>query len=76
MVFLLIMLMMLFMYYSKFYHFQKIQIIYFLFRSSQISADKHPEKRMKAAYDAYEKEKLPKLKQENSTLRLSQLNNY
>ena len=35
--------------------------------------DRHPEKRMKAAYDAYEAENLPKLKQENPTLRLSQL---
>ncbi len=38
-----------------------------------MSVDSHPEKRMKAAYDAYEKEYLPKLKQEHPSLRLSQL---
>ena len=37
------------------------------------SADKHPEKRMKAAFEAFEKERLPQLKEENPTLRLSQL---
>ncbi|CAF3343899.1 unnamed protein product [Rotaria socialis] len=41
--------------------------------SSQILLDSHPEKRMKAAFDAYEKENLPKLKQEHPTLRMSQL---
>jgi hypothetical protein len=35
--------------------------------------DSHPEKRMKAAYDVYEIENLPKLKQEHPSLRLSQL---
>ena len=33
----------------------------------------HPEKRMKAAYAAYEDENLPRLKKENPNLRLSQL---
>jgi len=42
-------------------------------QSSQVSVDSHPEKRMKAAYDAYENENLPKLKQEHPSLRLSQL---
>ena len=37
------------------------------------STEKHPEKRMKAAYEAFEKERLPQLKQENSNMRLSQL---
>eukprot|EP00096_Caligus_rogercresseyi_P012214 TRINITY_DN504_c0_g3_i1.p1 TRINITY_DN504_c0_g3~~TRINITY_DN504_c0_g3_i1.p1 ORF type:complete len:227 (+),score=93.53 TRINITY_DN504_c0_g3_i1:37-681(+) len=37
------------------------------------SADKHPEKRMKAAYEEFEKERLPQLKSEFSNLRLSQL---
>ncbi|CAM4759014.1 unnamed protein product [Rotaria magnacalcarata] len=41
--------------------------------SSQILLDSHPEKRMKAAFDAYEQENLPKLKQEHPTLRMSQL---
>ncbi|CAG9828554.1 unnamed protein product [Diabrotica balteata] len=35
--------------------------------------DKHPEKRMKAAYTAYEERRLKELKEENPTLRLSQL---
>ncbi|XP_071952398.1 coiled-coil domain-containing protein 124-B-like [Antedon mediterranea] len=35
--------------------------------------EKHPEKRMKAAYTAYEAEQLPILKAENPNLRLSQL---
>ncbi|CAF0916303.1 unnamed protein product [Rotaria sordida] len=42
-------------------------------QSSQISLDSHPEKRMKAAYETFENENLPKLKQEHPTLRLSQL---
>ncbi len=37
------------------------------------AGDKHPEKRMKAAYEAFEKERLPELKAENPNLRLSQL---
>lgn len=36
-------------------------------------AEKHPEKRMKAAYAAYEELNLPRLKQENPNMRLSQL---
>ena len=35
--------------------------------------DQHPEKRMKAAYEAFEKIRLPQLKAENSNLRLSQM---
>lgn len=35
--------------------------------------DKHPEKRMKAAYAAFEEVNLPRLKAENPNLRLSQL---
>ncbi|VDL69645.1 unnamed protein product [Nippostrongylus brasiliensis] len=35
--------------------------------------DKHPEKRMKAAYLAFEEKMLPRLKQEHPTYRLSQL---
>jgi len=37
------------------------------------SVDKHPEKRMKAAYEDFEKERLPQLKAENNNMRLSQL---
>ncbi|XP_071118646.1 coiled-coil domain-containing protein 124-like [Haliotis cracherodii] len=35
--------------------------------------DRHPEKRVKAAYTDFEAENLPRLKQENPNLRLSQL---
>uniref|UniRef100_A0A6M2E9N0 Coiled-coil domain-containing protein n=1 Tax=Amblyomma tuberculatum TaxID=48802 RepID=A0A6M2E9N0_9ACAR len=35
--------------------------------------DRHPERRAKAAYDIFEKQKLPELKAENPNLRLSQL---
>ncbi|XP_077989057.1 coiled-coil domain-containing protein 124-like [Glandiceps talaboti] len=35
--------------------------------------EKHPEKRIKAAYAKYEEENLPKLKAENPNMRLSQL---
>lgn len=41
--------------------------------SNDIVTEKHPEKRMKAAYETYEAENLPKLKEEHPTLRLSQL---
>lgn len=35
--------------------------------------DRHPEKRMKAAYSAFEERELPQLKLENPNMRLSQL---
>lgn len=35
--------------------------------------DKHPEKRMKAAYMEFEERRLPELKEENKSLKLSQL---
>ena len=35
--------------------------------------EKHPEKRIKAAYAAYEARELPRLKEENPNLRMSQL---
>ncbi|XP_064608990.1 coiled-coil domain-containing protein 124-like isoform X2 [Liolophura sinensis] len=35
--------------------------------------EKHPEKRVKAAYQKFEEENLPRLKQENPNMRLSQL---
>jgi len=40
---------------------------------SKPAVDKHPEKRMKAAYEDFEKERLPQLKAENGNMRLSQL---
>lgn len=35
--------------------------------------DRHPERRMKAAFAAYEETNMPRLKQENPNMRLSQL---
>ena len=42
-------------------------------RAGEPEADKHPEKRMKAAYTKYEEDNLPRLKAENPNMRLSQL---
>lgn len=39
----------------------------------ETAVDRHPEKRMKAAYNAFEERELPRLKQENPNMRLSQL---
>lgn len=36
-------------------------------------ADRHPERRMRAAFTAFEEVQLPRLKQENPNMRLSQL---
>ncbi|CAK1601601.1 unnamed protein product [Parnassius mnemosyne] len=41
--------------------------------SDKADTDKHPEKRIKAAYTAFEEINLPRLKAENPSLRLSQL---
>ncbi|XP_032528689.2 coiled-coil domain-containing protein 124 [Danaus plexippus] len=41
--------------------------------SDKSDVDKHPEKRLKAAYTAFEEINLPRLKAENPSLRLSQL---
>ncbi|XP_057302422.1 coiled-coil domain-containing protein 124-like [Hydractinia symbiolongicarpus] len=40
---------------------------------SAVPVDRHPEKRMKAAYSDFEERELPRLKAENPNLRLSQL---
>ncbi|KAK1342511.1 hypothetical protein QTO34_015276 [Cnephaeus nilssonii] len=37
------------------------------------AGDRHPERRMRAAFTAFEEEQLPRLKQENPNMRLSQL---
>ncbi|KAG5673467.1 hypothetical protein PVAND_003512 [Polypedilum vanderplanki] len=42
-------------------------------RVDSTEEDKHPEKRMKAAYKAYEEQQLPLIKSENPSLKLSQL---
>ncbi|XP_026758895.1 coiled-coil domain-containing protein 124 isoform X1 [Galleria mellonella] len=41
--------------------------------SDKSEVDRHPEKRLKAAYTAFEESNLPRLKAENPNLRLSQL---
>ena len=46
---------------------------YFSINDRMDSVDKHPEKRMKAAYEEFESVRLPQLKAENPNLRLSQL---
>lgn len=45
----------------------------FYFSIKEGEVDKHPEKRMKAAYTAFEERRLKTLKEEQPTLRLSQL---
>ena len=45
----------------------------FSLNDSSSTVDKHPEKRMKAAYEEFETARLPQLKAENPGLRLSQL---
>ena len=37
------------------------------------SEDRHPERRMRAAFTTFESERLPQLKAENANMRLSQL---
>jgi hypothetical protein len=41
--------------------------------SENVSLERHPERRVKAAFAAYEEKEMPILKLENPTLRLSQL---
>jgi len=51
-------------------------MVYFCVSSSQSESepvDMHPEKRVKAAYSAYEQRRLPDVKADNPNLRLSQL---
>jgi len=43
------------------------------YSSTQKLLDKHPEKRLKAAYAAFEAENLPRLRAENPSIRLSQV---
>jgi Coiled-coil domain-containing protein 124 /Oxs1 len=45
-----------------------------IFSSKEVvEVDRHPEKRMKAAYAAFEEERLPELKAEHPNMRLSQV---
>ena len=45
----------------------------FSLNDNSAAVDKHPEKRLKAAYQEFENARLPQLKAENPGLRLSQL---
>lgn len=45
----------------------------FYFCSTKDDTDRHPERRMKAAFAAFEEANMPRLKQENPNMRLSQL---
>lgn len=49
------------------------EALHVLADSAAPADDKHPEKRLKAAYAAFEDQRLPQLKDEHPTLRLSQL---
>lgn len=42
-------------------------------KGNEEKLDRHPEKRVKSAYAAFEERELPRLKQENPGLRLSQV---
>lgn len=44
-----------------------------ILRSKEPDVERHPERRLKAAYSVFEERNLPKLKVENPTLRMSQL---
>ena len=48
-------------------------IISFSFSVKEPAIDMHPEKRVKAAYKAFEEKHLPVMRAENSNMRLSQL---
>jgi len=45
----------------------------FIFSPKELETDRHPEKRAKAAYAKFEKDMMPMIKEQNPTLRLSQL---
>ena len=47
--------------------------MFICFSEKDSALDKHPEKRMKAAFKAYEEVNLPRLKEEHPNLRLSQI---
>lgn len=48
-------------------------ILFFFNSAKEKEIDKHPEKRLKAAFAAFEAENLERLKKEYPTLRLSQI---
>jgi hypothetical protein len=52
---------------------KNIYIFFCIFSSKSDDSDKHPERRMKAAYTAFENRRLEEMKMEFPSLRLSQL---
>lgn len=55
-------------------HFLTIDNYFSSFSSSkEVEVDRHPEKRLKAAFAAFEDERLPQLKAEHPNMRLSQI---
>lgn len=59
--------------YSRFYFYQTFNSSFICPSNKPEDVDKHPERRMKAAYTAFETRRLEELKAENPSLRLSQL---
>lgn len=61
-------------YNSIFYiFFPYLDLHHFIFSTKDPEIDRHPEKRMKAAYATFEEKMMPIIKEQNPTLRLSQL---
>lgn len=50
-----------------------VSFLLFFFSTKDPEMDRHPEKRMKAAYASFEERMMPMIKEQNPTLRLSQL---
>lgn len=48
-------------------------IVFLFFSTKEQEIDRHPEKRLKAAYTSFEEKMMPVIKEQNPTLRLSQL---
>ena len=57
----------------KLYENRYFEVCFIFSVSSAVEEDKHPEKRMKAAFTAFEEKRLPILRQENPNMRLSQI---
>jgi hypothetical protein len=48
-------------------------MVYFYYSKEGPEVDRHPERRLKAAFAAFEEERLPQLKAEHPNMRLSQI---
>lgn len=60
-------------YITVIFHFFRYFDLHFIFSTKDPEIDRHPEKRMKAAYASFEEKMMPVIKEQNPTLRLSQL---